>query len=157
MTDGTAGGGPVRIQLSRRPGSRLPPGARSAARPGKFGNRFVIDKPVGRRDVLRPYLDAAVLEITSVDAGLAVPAYDAITPGTPAVAAAAFRLWLRDRPELKAAARAELRGRDLACWCNIPAPGEPDTCHAQVLLAVANDAGDQVGDAASRTLKEHEL
>jgi hypothetical protein len=35
--------------------------------------------------------------------------------------------------DLAAAARAELAGRDLACWC--PA-GEP--CHADALLAVAN-------------------
>jgi hypothetical protein len=36
-------------------------------------------------------------------------------------------------PGLIAAARAELAGRDLACWCT---PG--DTCHADVLLAIAN-------------------
>ncbi|HEX5568070.1 MAG TPA: DUF4326 domain-containing protein, partial [Streptomyces sp.] len=34
--------------------------------------------------------------------------------------------------------RAELRGRDLMCWCPLPAPGEPDHCHAAVLLELAN-------------------
>jgi len=33
----------------------------------------------------------------------------------------------------------ELRGRDLACWCPLPKPGEPDICHGAVLLAVANE------------------
>lgn len=31
----------------------------------------------------------------------------------------------------------ELRGKNLACWCK---PGEP--CHADVLLALANEADD---------------
>jgi hypothetical protein len=34
--------------------------------------------------------------------------------------------------------RAELRGLDLACWCPLPAEGEPDICHGAVLLEVAN-------------------
>lgn len=31
-----------------------------------------------------------------------------------------------------------LRDRNLACWCPLPAPGEPDCCHAAVLLEIAN-------------------
>lgn len=27
-----------------------------------------------------------------------------------------------------------LKGKNLACWCPLPGPGEPDTCHAAVLL-----------------------
>lgn len=27
-----------------------------------------------------------------------------------------------------------LHGRNLACWCQLPAPGKPDYCHAAVLL-----------------------
>lgn len=34
----------------------------------------------------------------------------------------------------------ELRGKNLACWCNL----ECD-CHADVLLSVANDCGQQAG------------
>jgi hypothetical protein len=44
-----------------------------------------------------------------------------------------YREWLAGQPGLLAAARSELAGRDLACWCR---PGEE--CHADVLLAVAN-------------------
>jgi hypothetical protein len=43
-----------------------------------------------------------------------------------------YRAFLADRPELAAAARAELAGRDLACWCP---PDRP--CHADVLLELA--------------------
>lgn len=44
-----------------------------------------------------------------------------------------YREWLITRDDLVAAARSELAGRDLACWC------PPDAeCHADVLLAVAN-------------------
>lgn len=47
-----------------------------------------------------------------------------------------YRQHLADHPELAAAARRELAGRDLACWCK---PG--DLCHADVLLEVANSDG----------------
>jgi Domain of unknown function (DUF4326) len=32
----------------------------------------------------------------------------------------------------------ELRGRNLACWCPLPERGEPDNCHAALLLELAN-------------------
>jgi len=31
-----------------------------------------------------------------------------------------------------------LRGKNLACWCPLPEAGEPDQCHAAVLLELAN-------------------
>ncbi len=40
--------------------------------------------------------------------------------------------------------RRELAGKDLACWCPLPAPGKSDDCHAAVLLEVANP---EVADA----------
>jgi hypothetical protein len=33
--------------------------------------------------------------------------------------------------------RERLAGHDLACWCPLPEPGEPDHCHAAVLLRLA--------------------
>jgi hypothetical protein len=44
------------------------------------------------------------------------------------------RPWGR-RP-LAEAVRAELGGKDLACWCPLDKP-----CHAEVLLELANEAG----------------
>ena len=44
-----------------------------------------------------------------------------------------------DNAKLVADARAELKGKNLACWCPLPTePYEPDCCHAAVLLKIAN-------------------
>lgn len=43
-----------------------------------------------------------------------------------------FREWFLSQPELVAAAKAELRGKDLICWC------KPASCHGDVLLEIAN-------------------
>jgi len=32
----------------------------------------------------------------------------------------------------------ELRGKNLACFCPLPAPGEPDLCHGFILIGAAN-------------------
>jgi len=32
----------------------------------------------------------------------------------------------------------ELRGKDIACYCPLPEPGQPDHCHGAVLLELAN-------------------
>ncbi|MEM9065089.1 MAG: DUF4326 domain-containing protein [Planctomycetota bacterium] len=47
-----------------------------------------------------------------------------------------FRAWLTEDPdglEVARAAKSELRGRDLMCWCRLDKP-----CHADVLIAIAN-------------------
>jgi hypothetical protein len=31
-----------------------------------------------------------------------------------------------------------LRGKNLACWCPLPEPGQRDSCHAALLLEMAN-------------------
>ena len=48
-------------------------------------------------------------------------------------ATALYRDYLAAHPELVAAARRELAGKPLGCWCRL---GE--ACHADVLLEVAN-------------------
>jgi hypothetical protein len=50
---------------------------------------------------------------------------------------ALFRRYLADHPELVEAARRELAGKDLACWCK---PGA--LCHADIWLEVANSKTD---------------
>lgn len=49
----------------------------------------------------------------------------------------AYRAHLNAHPELAEAARVELAGKPLMCWCPLPLPGEPDHCHAAVLLELA--------------------
>jgi hypothetical protein len=44
-----------------------------------------------------------------------------------------YRRWLAGQPALVAAARRELAGRALVCWCPLDRP-----CHAEVLWQVAN-------------------
>jgi hypothetical protein len=58
-----------------------------------------------------------------------------------------FRAWINGRgsmiegtPPSHAAIRHSLGGKNLACWCPLPAPGEPDMCHAAVLLEIANSS-----------------
>ena len=61
---------------------------------------------------------------------------------TRAAAVARYREWVATQAELLEAARAELAGRNLVCWCP---PGEP--CHADVLLELANPGGGAMVDA----------
>jgi hypothetical protein len=106
-----------------------------------YANPFAIRRKFDRNHPLRRILDAAVLEVCSPSApDLDRAHYDIITPATAAVAVAAYRIWLSSQPGLTERARADLAGRDLACWCDLPeAAGEPDLCHAAWLLDVAND------------------
>jgi hypothetical protein len=50
-----------------------------------------------------------------------------------------YREHLAARDHLCSDAVAELRGKDLACWCPlVDSKGRPVPCHADVLLEVAN-------------------
>jgi hypothetical protein len=61
--------------------------------------------------------------------------YSAKTAEDVAAAVADYRRWLLqpEQAHLRAAVRAELSGKDLACWCPLDQP-----CHADVLLDLAN-------------------
>jgi len=48
----------------------------------------------------------------------------------------AYEAWLISQPELVQKAKAELKGKRLACWC------APKPCHADVLARIANDDDD---------------
>ena len=43
-----------------------------------------------------------------------------------------YRAWILSQPDLVAAARRDLRGKVLGCWCH------PLTCHGDVLAEIAN-------------------
>ena len=110
---------PIRVQLSRAKGWRMPDNTVNVARgPGRiWGNPFLFSK--------------------AEEAG-----------STRQGAVSAFQDWLSGNPwacgddkyEAKRAAildrLPELRGKNLACWCK---PGDP--CHADVLLELANGGG----------------
>lgn len=103
---------PQRFQLSRRAGYKKPAGAVVVSRPSKWGNPWRIG-------------DLFAEAAAKLTAEQAVYLYrDALTFGSLGVS--------RDD------VRRELRGKDLACWCALPAQGAEDVCHAAVLLEVAN-------------------
>ena len=102
---------PIRIQLSRQKGWRMPPNTVKVDRTTPWGNPFVVGKPGG------------VFSAEVVDRRHAWQLYRSVAI---------------DNERLIAAAQKELRGKNLACWCPLPGPYEQDCCHAAVLLELAN-------------------
>src|SRR5690349_2610258 len=101
---------PHRIQLSRRKGWRMPPGAKKVDRSTRWGNPYAVGMP-GIPDVA-----------TAVARFRHAVEHDAFDDAT-----------LRERFS-REHVRRELAGKDLACWCRLDGP-----CHADVLLELAND------------------
>lgn len=105
---------PKRIRLSRAKGWRLPENAVNVARPGKWGNCYVVGRDGTRQECVEFYalLAAGMMCLTSnVD-------------------------MQHQRLVMAQLERAEeLRGKDLACWCALD--GKP--CHGDVLLVLANE------------------
>lgn len=110
--------GPVRIQLSRKKGWRMPPNTVSVARPGRHGNTFKIGMQVCSGHG-QGFQQIAIL--TRADA---VEAFRAMT-----------KLPTRNYPSDEEIRR-DLVGKNLACWCPLDQP-----CHADVLLELANSDG----------------
>ena len=101
---------PQRIQLSRKKGWRMPANTVKVDRSTKWGNPFIPGKPA-------PLLSGQLV----ADVRHAFVLYRSFAPMN---------------EQLVAAARAELVGKNLACWCE-KLPYE-DQCHAAVLLQFAN-------------------
>jgi hypothetical protein len=106
---------PERIQLKRTKGWRMPENTVRLVRPGGWGNPFIVSpkaRPGSRSG-------ATYICVPTVE--------DAV---------ACYREYMQQQMEAHQCVRdavAELRGKNLACWCK---PGEP--CHADVLLSLAN-------------------
>ncbi len=101
-----------RIQRKRTKGWRMPEGTVSVCRPGKWGNPFTI----GSQGFIFEDGEAVFYRGSGATAKNVVDLYRA-----------------RIAPKLRDKARAELAGKDLACWCPTDQP-----CHADVLLEIAN-------------------
>ncbi len=98
---------PERIQLSRRKGWRMPPNTVKVDRSTRWGNPFRVETGCSARMAVR--LFQKLLERPEL--------------------AAHHQLFVFTADRL----RADLGGRNLACWCPIDQP-----CHADVLLEIAN-------------------
>jgi len=102
---------PERIQLSRKKGWRMPPNTVKVDRSTKWGNPFVP----GKENIYLPGCKVT-------DKRHAFCLYRAYAP-------------VNDK--LVTMAKAELKGKNLACWCSKEDPYE-DACHAAVLIKIAN-------------------
>lgn len=103
---------PVRVQLSRKKGWKMPENTVKVSRPSLWGNPF----KVGEQSV---DFDGELYKLRADDC------------------VRMFRQKLRrqlaNQPEAFEAYIAPLRGKNLACWCRLDQP-----CHADVLLELAN-------------------
>lgn len=108
---------PQRIQRRRTPGWKMPEGARYVGRGDRerWGNLFRVG-------------DDLHLTTDGPRGGVGVG-----MPITPQLAVDLYRAWVLARPAAVEAAREDLAGLDLACWCPLDQP-----CHADVLLDLAN-------------------
>ncbi|MEV5129243.1 DUF4326 domain-containing protein [Streptomyces sp. NPDC053705] len=116
---------PARIKRQRTPGWRAPSGSTYVGRGSRWGNPYEISQQ-GRTHTVSDGRTGGVI-YSSNDAA------DARR-----VAVAWFRAWIDSQSELLTLARQQLARRDLMCWCPLPEPGQPDHCHAAVLLELAN-------------------
>jgi len=105
---------PERIQLSRKKGWRMPPNTVKVTRPSKWGNPVRLQIEDGlpgadeeRRESVRFYQEWLFRRTRQ-------PSFFGEPPRITEVIA-------------------ELRGKNLACWCRLDQP-----CHADVLLELAN-------------------
>ncbi|GLZ09607.1 hypothetical protein Acsp03_70730 [Actinomadura sp. NBRC 104412] len=112
----------------------MPEGAVYVGRPTRWGNPWRI---VPVRDGF-PWGDAA--DVIHETEGSCIGRFDLAR--APYWACRAYRNGLSE--ELRAAARRELAGRNLVCWCPlVDEHGIPVPCHADILLEIANAGGDR--------------
>jgi Domain of unknown function (DUF4326) len=112
----------VRVQRSRRKGSKLPPGTIYVGRPTMWGNPFATGKHGHAKAVIlhRRWLAGTLAALSLERMGYCPAEIDALA-----------RLRSRVLAEV-----AHLAGQSVACWC----PPGSKWCHAETLLDLALDA-----------------
>lgn len=115
---------PIRIQLSRRKGWRMPPNTVKVCRPGRHGNPWKIRQlsPSGRWVVEGPR----------------APMFGHMCGNEEGARLLAVKLHREsfDGPngdQLRKQAQDDLRGKNVACFCGLNVP-----CHGDTLLEIAN-------------------
>jgi hypothetical protein len=138
---------PTRLQLSRRKGFDLQALSQATnglpavlvARPGRFGNPFTVINEEGW-----PLIEGPTGEVMN-EAAESLLGEKIYWGNEQAARVALFRQRHVDRlPDLR-----PLRGKNLACWCQLSAP-----CHADVLLELANRPTCEAVDGSGRTLAD---
>lgn len=114
---------PYRVQLRRTKGWRMPPNTVKVDRSTRWGNPYPLDAYPRELSVDERRRRAQADFRADLEAG---------------------------RLDFTVAdVRRELGGKNLACWCPLPKPGERDDCHAAVLLEIA--ASDPATQAPNRS------
>jgi len=112
---------PERIQRKRSKGWRMPENTVYVGRPSKWGNPYRI----GENYTDEVVKDSEVVDILSwdnINGKTAIVFYEEAIAGKYPIVKITVEEII-----------AELRGKDLACWCPLDRP-----CHADVLLRIAN-------------------
>jgi hypothetical protein len=146
--------GPRRIQRKRVRGWRLPLDANGLpavciTRPGVFGNPFDVREHANGSEPLGWYVGIHGRKTGYHLDHSPVSKYYATKPEAVGRAVDMFDNWargadgydfaeLRERRARLLKELPRLRGRDLACFCAEPQPGQIDLCHGQPLLVLAN-------------------
>ncbi|MGW5711632.1 DUF4326 domain-containing protein [Streptomyces olivaceus] len=120
---------PRRIQRRRTKGWRAPAKARYVGRGTRWGNPWVVAQT------------RTGWAVNWAGEGTPTPEWAASTDNQHAahvMAVGLYREYAERAVGFAVRARVELAGRDLMCWCPLPADGQPDHCHAAVLLKLAN-------------------
>jgi Domain of unknown function (DUF4326) len=115
---------PTRIQRKRTPGWRKPANTVIVDRTSRFGNPFRVEDAI-EADYSNPRRACVSHYRAWIEGSTEYP--DTFVVGGKTY----------DRRRILADLHL-LRGRDLACPCPLPEPGQADHCHAQVLLELAN-------------------
>jgi hypothetical protein len=118
---------PARIQRRYTAGWRKPENAVYVGPASRWSNPFALAPAASQRGGL---LDMWAVEYK----GRKLARWDTSSAAR-ADAADRYARWIRENAQapLVEAARTELAGRDLMCWCPLDEP-----CHADVLLGLAN-------------------
>lgn len=101
---------PIRVQLSRSKGWRMPPDTVKVDRSTRWGNPYRLHSD---GYPMTPQVAVGLFERLLSEQGSWV---------------------MRDQLTNVDDVRRELRGKNLACWCSLSGP-----CHADVLLRLANE------------------
>lgn len=113
---------PIRVQLSRKKGWRMPSNTAKVSRPSIYGNPFNATQigiiyPPPTRDAGR--------YIANIVHRLGKPSLESCID--------LYMAWLHAKLIADRDFIEPLRGKNLACWCPLDQP-----CHADVLLELAN-------------------
>ena len=119
---------PKRIQRKRTKGWRMPEGAVYVGRPSRWGNPFRVGEFAAHR-----HRSGALPHDFYVDHHCIGSASQATGLFRRIVTEPTEHQFVGHNTPTAAMIRAELAGRDLACWCPLDQP-----CHADVLLEIAN-------------------